>query len=176
MKKVISVLICILIIVGIIRIVYEHNTKKEERVAKERFELRQQEVKQKGAPAVQIFNDTGEMEKIFYPNLATCSRVNLATEDNVNYVIYGMDKDKCVFEKFSQAYCLHCETPVKVTKKYSQSGLQAAGTYINEINNNPEYCKISIDNLEKPKKKDKKTSGNKAKKQHIKHNSNKIRR
>lgn len=176
MKKIIYVLICILIIVGILRIVYEYNTKKEERAAKKRFELRQQEVKRKGGPAVQMMGDTDEIEKIFYPNLATCSRVNLATEDNVNYVIYGMDKDKCVFEKFSQVYCLHCETPMKVTKKYSQSGLQTTGTYINEINNNTEYCKISIDNLEKPKEENKKTTGNKSKKKHIKHNSNKTRR
>ena len=176
MKKVIIVLLFLLVITGIIRAVYEYKAHKEERAAAVRFDARQKAVKQRGGVRVQMMSDASEMEKIFYQKLKTCFPENLATEDNTNYVIYGIQNDKCVFEKFVHVFCLHCEVPMAVAKKYSESGLLTAD-YVNEVNNNPQYCNIVLENPDKPKdEKDKKTTGNKPKKKHIKHNSNKTRR
>lgn len=144
MKKVIYVLLGVLVIVGIIRVVYEYRFHKEELDAVARFERRQFDVKLKGAPAVQKLAAIQEVEKAFYPKLTTCTPVNIASEDGTNYVIFGKDGNKCSFEKYSVSYCLSCLVPMDVAKKYAISG-GSTKEYVDEINNNPEYCKLSFE-------------------------------
>lgn len=97
MKKIHYILLIILVIVGLVRLVYEYRAHKDELFAAAKFESRQRDVTKKGAPKVQIVNSVAEVERIFNNNLASCTPVNIATEDNTNYVIYGKDGGKCSF-------------------------------------------------------------------------------
>ena len=141
MKNVIYVLLAILVVVGITRAVYEYQLHKEELAAHARFMERQKDVDFKGGPKVQMVEDTTQLAKEFYPNLASCTPVNVSTEDNTNYVVYGRDGNKCSFEKFSISYRLECKVPMDVAKKYAISG-ESNPVFMNDVNNDPKYCKI----------------------------------
>ena len=152
MRKVIYILLGVLVIVGITRAVYEYHYNKEKIDMSARFEKRQLDLKLKGAPAVQKLLSIKEVEKVFYPELATCTPVNLAVSDGTNYVIFGKDGNKCSFEKYSISFCLRCKVPMNVAKQYAISG-QSSKAYIDEINNNKEYCQFSYEGPEPKAKK-----------------------
>ena len=152
MRKVIYILLGVLVIVGITRAVYEYHYNKEKFDTAARFEKRQFNLKLKGAPPVQRLASIKDVEKVFYPELATCTPVNLAANDDTNYVILGKDGNKCSFEKYSVSYCLRCKVPMSVAKQYAISG-QSSKAYIDEINNNKEYCQFSYEGTDPKAKK-----------------------
>ena len=141
MRKVIYILLGVLIIVGIIRIVYEYGLHKEEINRKIKFEKRQREVTKNGAPSVQMLANLKEIENIFYPALSACNPINLATEDGTNYVIFGKNNNKCSFEKYQLSYLIRCNVSFDIVKKYAESG-KAGTDYVNDINNDSKYCQI----------------------------------
>lgn len=151
MRKVIYFLLVVLAVVAVIRVVYEYRLHKEEIAAVAKFEKRQLEVTKKGAPAVQKVANVDEIEKIFYPSLNNCTPVNLADEDGTNFVIYGREGDNCSFEKYSISYSVQCSVPMDVAKKYAESG-RLLKTYVDEVNNNEEYCKIVFEGTDTNKK------------------------
>ncbi len=144
MRKVIYVLLSVLVVVGIIRIVYEYRLNKETLMKKAEFEKRQIDISSKGAPLVEKVKTAEEVDRIFYSKLTTCIPANLATEDGINFVIYGKKGNYCSFEKLSLSYNIICNVPMDVAKKYAISG-QSSREYIDEINNNPKYCTISFE-------------------------------
>lgn len=154
MKKIHYILLIILVIVGLVRLVYEYRAHKDELFAAAKFESRQRDVTKKGAPKVQIVNSVAEVERIFNNNLASCTPVNIATEDKTNYVIYGKDGGKCSFEKYSPSLCLQCLVPSDVAEKYSRAWI-GFDSFVNEVNNNPNYCKIITSEQNKQSKKGK---------------------
>lgn len=160
MKKIHYILLIILAIVAIVRVFYEYNVHKDELAATQRFESRQKAVTKKGAPKVQMVNSVNEIEKIFNDNLPSCTPINVATEDNTNYVIYGMDGDKCSFEKYSNSLCLQCLVSKDVAEKYSRAWI-GFDSFVNEVNNDPKYCKIITPEQDKKDKKDKKNKKDK---------------
>ena len=64
MKKIHYILLIILVIVGLVRLVYEYRAHKDELFAAAKFESRQRDVTKKGAPKVQIVNSVAEVERI----------------------------------------------------------------------------------------------------------------
>lgn len=141
MKKVIYALLVVLAVVAVIRVMYEYHYNKEEIVSNARFEKRQISVRKNGAPKVDMQQSIQDIEKIFYTDLSTCTKTNIADEEGTNYVIYGDKDGKCSFEKYHPSYSVQCVVPMNVAKEYAISGLTSKD-YVNEINNNPEYCQI----------------------------------
>ena len=99
MRKIIYALLVLLAIVAVSRVIYEYRNHGQEIAANNKFKKHQLSIRQKGAPKVQILDDIQAIEKIFYPALATCTPINLADSEGVNYVIYGEEGNKCSFEK-----------------------------------------------------------------------------
>lgn len=142
MKKVIYVLLIVLVIVGFIRVFYEFQNQKTEAISKKNFEKRQELITNYGAPSVQMVANDNELKTLFYPNLETCTPINLADESGTNYVVFGkQNNNKCAFELYNISFSIQCIVPMDVAKKYAESGKGATG-YIDEVNNNKEYCKL----------------------------------
>lgn len=156
MKKIHYILLIILVLVGIIRVVYEYRAHKEEITILARYESRQKEVMKKGAPQAEFAANIAEMEKIFNKNLPSCTPVNVVLEDKTdNYVIFGKDGAKCSFEKYTPIMSIQCLVPQDVAEKYSLAW-NGIDSYINEVNNNKTYCKmVTSDKNKLVKKKNK---------------------
>ena len=154
MRKIIYALLVLLAIVAVSRVIYEYRNHGQEIAANTKFKKHQMAIRQKGAPKVQMLDDIKAIEKIFYPALATCTPTNLADNEGVNYVIYGEEGNKCSFEKYDYSYSLKCNVPMKVAEQYAISG-QTSKKYIDEVNNNDQYCQLDFDRKKKKTKKKK---------------------
>ena len=104
MKKIHYILLIIPVIVGLVRLVYEYRAHKDELFAAAKFESRQRDVTKKGAPKVQIVNSVAEVERIFNNNLASCTPVNIATEDNTNYVYTVKTEENALLKNIHLLY------------------------------------------------------------------------
>ena len=141
MKKIIYVLLLVLIIVGLVRVFYEFKNHEYEVITKNNFEKRQKLITKYGAPKVQMVSNNTELNTLFYTKLETCNPVNLADESGTNYVIFGKQDSKCAFELYNTTFSIQCIVPLDIAKKYSEAG-KTSTAYIDEVNNNSEYCKL----------------------------------
>lgn len=109
-------------------------------------------------PETKILPDTFALDNEFYKNLKYCTPIELATNTQLEYSIYGFKDNKCTFQYRMDFYVLDCALPTDILEKYADEGLQIqaelenlkkqnktgfvkAGDYITDINNNSGYCK-----------------------------------
>ena len=109
------------------------------------------------APEIVNYED---IDKMFYTSLQNCEPINvLAKPGHIGYVIEGIIDNKCVFKERQVGFMdTICSLPMDMTEKYAEEGLNIskqidelraqnksgfvdASQYINDINNDKNYCK-----------------------------------
>lgn len=100
-----------------------------------------------------IYEKLDQLETAFYTNLATCTKGDFQSRFTYAWHIYGQKNGKCQIENNSNVYTMNCNLPMNIAQKYSAKGLEMYNStsqkgfvktdnFINEINNNNNYCKI----------------------------------
>ena len=99
----------------------------------------------------------------YYSNMKTCtkgtfllwhSNLKLGTQKvdvGMTYYIYGVQNGKCHIREHLGSSDMHCYLPMNTAKKYASEGIQminasvkngsAYSPYINQIDNDDNYCK-----------------------------------
>ena len=131
-----------IVFVGLVCIFYAFQNQQRELISKSNFESRQKLIINNGAPKVQMVASYDELKSLFYNNLQACNPINLADASGINYVIFGKQNDKCAFELYGVFFSIKCIVPMDIAKKYADAG-KSASSYIDEVNNNEEYCKLT---------------------------------
>ncbi len=120
--------------------------------------LRIPDVKNRVKP--ETLQDFEQLSKRFYSNLADCKPLNVKTENGYEmYIIEGYKDNKCHFKHRQVGFVdTICALPVDITKRYADEGLEEirqleelksknktgfvqGSPFINEINNNKNYCR-----------------------------------
>ena len=100
----------------------------------------------------QFYEKMEQLEPAFYKSLMTCSEGIFQSKNVYGWRIYGMQNGKCSVEQTSISYTMKCFMPESIAKKYGQEGLKmyqqkgfvSGSQYINNINNNKNYCTIKF--------------------------------
>lgn len=145
------------------------NEKFNYELRPEKKEVHQQIADVKSVVKEVTLSDLEALSKQFYTYLVDCEPLNVVSSNGYEmYIIEGINGDKCHFKHCQVGFVdTICNLPMDVTKKYASEGLEEirqleelrsqnktgfvqGSEYINEINNDKNYCRTRLYEHNKP--------------------------